>query len=130
MEAEPSKRCVVVVEDDPQARFALERLLTMSGFQVYSAAGVGEAMEIVRAHGCDLLISDLQLPDGSGLDLMRRLRAAHGAAHGIALTGYTTPDHRQQCADAGFEAFLPKPVIFQSLLNEIQRVLAPDAGPR
>jgi DNA-binding NtrC family response regulator len=118
--------CVVVAEDQDDSRSALARLLARSGFVVHSAATVAEAAELAARHGCDLLISDLCLPDGSGLELMRRVKAMHRDSKGIAMTGFTSPEDVQACVEAGFERFLPKPVSFSALLTEIGRLLKQD----
>ena len=118
--------CVVVAEDQDDSRSALARLLANSGFVVHSAATVAEAADLAARHGCDLLISDIGLPDGSGLELMRRVKAMHRDAKGIALTGFTSPEDVRACVEAGFERFLPKPVSFAALLTEVGRLLKND----
>ena len=121
--------CIVLVEDDAASSCALRRLLTAAGYHVVSAASVGEAREVVGRHGCDLLIADLGLPDGSGLDLLRELRDTHGLQKGIALTGFTNDDDVAACAAAGFSAYLPKPVRFPELESTVRRVLGGAAPP-
>ena len=118
-----TRPCIVVVDDDSHSRSALARLLARSGYHVESAESVSQALEVVELRGCDLLISDLGLPDGSGLDLMRQLRHMYGLNNGIALTGYTSAEDKKDCADAGFTKFLPKPVVFTVLLSEVQTLL-------
>src|SRR4051812_17700019 len=100
MTTKASRHCVVVVEDHADSRRALARLLEMSGYEVRCAGSVHEALEVVASHGCDLLIADLGLPDGSGLDLMRQLRGAYGLTRGIALTGLTSPQNERDCIEA------------------------------
>jgi CheY-like chemotaxis protein len=118
--------CVVVAEDHDESRSALERLLAANGYVVHSAATVADAIALARHHGCDLLISDIGLPDGSGLELMRQVKAIHRHSRGIAVTGFTSPAEVQACIDAGFERFLPKPVSFAALLTEMERLLTID----
>ena len=118
--------CIVVAEDQDDSRSAVTLLLTKNGYTVYAAATVAEAIDLARQHGCDLLISDIKLPDGSGLELMRQVKALHRHSKGIAVTGFTTPEEMQACVDAGFERFLPKPVSFAALLTEMGRLLNTD----
>ncbi len=66
----------------------------------------------------DLLISDIELPDGSGFDLMAAVKALHGAP-GIALSGYVAPRDKQRAADAGFCVHLNKPVRFDDVIQAI-----------
>lgn len=70
----------------------------------------------------DLLISDLSLPDGSGLDLMRHLRPVQPALKSIALTGFTESRDVQDCKDAGFNAYIPKPIDFNKLRSVIDEL--------
>jgi DNA-binding response OmpR family regulator len=75
-------------------------------------------------YGCDLLIADLGLPDGSGLDLAREVRATHHRTKAIALSGYTEDADKAACAEAGFSAFVPKPVKFDELEPLIEQLLS------
>jgi CheY-like chemotaxis protein len=69
----------------------------------------------------DLLVSDIGLPDGSGIDLMERLNAEHSMV-GIALTGYGMEDDIRKSRDAGFREHLVKPVDLNKLDAVIQEV--------
>jgi CheY-like chemotaxis protein len=70
-----------------------------------------------------VVVSDIELGDGSGLDLMRRLRALRELP-GIALSGYATKDDIRQSLDAGFSLHLAKPVAFNTLETAIEEVAA------
>ena len=65
--------------------------------------------------GFDLLISDVGLPDGTGLDVVRRFRERHDASRAIALTGYGREDDVRRCLAAGFDEHLVKPVSYERL---------------
>ena len=100
-------------------------LLSMNGHQVTTAGSVAEALSTAAgADGAfDFVISDLGLPDGSGLDLMRELSARHGL-RGIALSGYGMEDDIRQSLEAGFLKHLTKPVdltALQATLREVAR---------
>src|SRR4051812_36616548 len=112
MTIQASRPCVLVAEDQVDSRSALERLLTQNGYAVHAAATVAEAIALAERHGCDLLISDIGLPDGSGLELMQRVQVMHRHSKGIAITGFTSPEDVRACTEAGFARFLPKPVSF------------------
>ena len=70
-----------------------------------------------------LVISDLGLPDGSGYDLMRKLRADH-RLRGIALSGFGMEEDVRRAEEAGFSRHLTKPVDFDLLLSTIRELLA------
>jgi len=76
-----------------------------------------------RARPVRLVISDLGLPDGSGCDLMRRLRSEH-RLRGIALSGFGMEEDVKQAEEAGFSRHLTKPVDFDLLLSTIRELLA------
>ncbi|WP_197447046.1 response regulator [Tautonia plasticadhaerens] len=108
------------MEDNRDIARVLSSLLTRAGYRVVTAAGVDDATRVGSACGpFDLLISDLSLPDGSGLDLMRRL----GPIPGIAVSGYSTEVDLKECLEAGFIDLLAKPVTFSDLETTIRRVL-------
>jgi len=110
---------LLVVEDHASTRDALRGLLQKDGHHVTTAATAGAALAAAAEASFDLVISDLGLPDGSGLDLMRKLRERH-ALRGVALSGYATDEDVQHSREAGFVAHLAKPVA----VAELRRVIA------
>ncbi|MDB5294729.1 MAG: domain S-box, partial [Phycisphaerales bacterium] len=74
----------------------------------------------VDAHAFDLLISDIGLPDGTGLDLMRQIRG-RTALRGIVLSGFGSEEDVRRSRDAGFDDHLTKPVNLDTLQNAIAR---------
>jgi nitrogen-specific signal transduction histidine kinase len=112
---------VLLVEDHNDTRRIMTRLLTRMGCQVKSASTAAEAMTIAREQRLDLIISDIGLPDLSGLDLMRQLKARHGL-RGIALSGYGMEEDLQRSKDAGFETHLTKPINLQTLEETVRRM--------
>ena len=90
--------------------------------KVTGVSTVASALAAVRADGYDLLISDLGLPDGSGLDVMRRVRDRY-AGRAIALTGYGMEGDIIASRDAGFTEHLIKPVDLPTLDDAIRRTV-------
>jgi CheY-like chemotaxis protein len=84
---------------------------------------VATALKLVDTETFDLLLSDLGLPDGSGVDLMREIRQHGSKLPGIALSGYGRDSDIQQSRDAGFVAHLTKPVDVQRLERTIECVV-------
>ena len=89
---------ILLAEDHADTARVMGRLLTRLGHRVAVAKSVAAAVDLATAGEFDLLVSDLGLPDGSGLDLMRRLRPMKG----IALTGYGMEDDVEKTREAGF----------------------------
>jgi PAS domain S-box-containing protein len=108
---------VLLVDDHEDTRTALRRLL--SNHDVRMAGCVSEALEEAALYDFDLLISDIGLPDGSGLDLMQQLRARYNMK-GIALSGYGMDDDVRRSLAAGFCAHLTKPITVDMLLGAVE----------
>ncbi|MBL8842797.1 MAG: response regulator [Planctomycetes bacterium] len=114
---------IVLVEDDEDCAMALAFLLRHAGHAVVVAASCAEA-RAACATPPDLLISDLDLPDGNGGELLRELLRA-GPLVAVALSGFgSAEDHRRSRA-AGFAAHLVKPIERAPLLAAIARATAP-----
>ncbi len=115
-------RRILVVEDDPATLQVMERLLRKLGHEVRTAATLGAAIDVLDDGGFDLLISDIGLPDGSGLDLIRRVVAARGPVPSIALSGYGMDEDVRRSREAGFSEHMTKPIDFTKLTAIIRRI--------
>lgn len=104
----------------------LARLLARDGHTVTSAGTVHEALQAFGAARFDLVVSDLGLPDGSGIDLMPELQRQRPVP-GIALSGYGMEEDLRQSKAAGFFAHLVKPVNIEQL-RQLMDQLGPPAG--
>lgn len=117
----PSKTYrVLLVEDHADTRYVLSKLLASFGCTVTTAASVKEAVEASERYTFDLLLSDIGLPDGSGIDVMKHM--ARFKVTGIALSGFGQDEDLQRSRDAGFATHLIKPVNFQVLEEAIKKV--------
>jgi len=112
---------LLIVEDHEATRQVLQRLLAIKGHQVTTAGTVREALAIHGAERFDAVISDLGLPDGSGLDLMRELQHQRPVP-GIALSGYGMEEDLRLTREAGFFAHLVKPVNMDQLRQLIDQI--------
>lgn len=105
---------IVVVDDEPDARGLLRRLLEDCDAEVFAAASANEAIELVKKHRPDVLVSDIGMPGEDGYSLIRRLRQLPadegGATPAVALTAYARADDRVNVVLAGFQHHLSKPV--------------------
>jgi PAS domain S-box-containing protein len=126
----PAGLRILLVEDHADTREALSELLRMYGHDVAVAGSIAAALAAAGAGHFDLVVSDLGLPDGSGLDLMPQIRAlAPYELKGICLTGYGMEEDIRKSREAGFLAHLTKPVNFQELAAVLGRILAATATP-
>jgi PAS domain S-box-containing protein len=117
IEPDPILR-LLIVEDHAPTRDVVSRLLRRNGHHVTTAESVATALSAAKKETFDLVISDLGLPDGTGVELMTQLRDHHGL-RGIAVSGYGTEEDMRRTAEAGFVAHLVKPVD----LKEVRRAI-------
>ena len=112
---------VLLVEDHVDTARATTRLLERQGYRVAWAESVARALTMAEEQPFDVVVSDLGLPDGSGYEVMQRLRDRHGLP-GIALSGYGMEGDILRGRDAGFLEHLVKPVDVGTLDRAIRRV--------
>lgn len=112
---------ILVVDDHTDTLRAMNHLLRALGHEVRSATSLADALALAHTNVFDLLISDLGLPDGSGLELMRKVNQLR-PTKGIAVSGRDEPKDLNDCQDAGFAAHLTKPTDVPRLLATIQQV--------
>jgi PAS domain S-box-containing protein len=124
--AGPGRR-VLLVEDHADTALAARELLADASCQVVAAGSLAEALEAAGIQTFDLVLSDLGLPDGSGLDLMRNLRDRYGL-RGIALTGFGMEEDVTRSREAGFVDHLVKPITYDRLAKAIERFFDDRAG--
>jgi len=115
---------ILLVEDHDDTQQMMVRILEGCGHQVKTADCVNRALDVAATGQFDLVISDLGLPDGSGLDLMHQLRTRHGIC-GIALSGYGMEIDIQRSRAAGFAHHLIKPITPDGLEAAIWQVVRP-----
>jgi PAS domain S-box-containing protein len=121
---------ILFVEDHEDTARALSRLLLHAGYAVSHANSLVRARELVAGQRFDLVISDLGLPDGSGLDLMRQLRETWNLP-GIALSGFGSEEDIAASGAAGFAEHIIKPVDWERLRSAIERLTpAKDSAER
>ncbi len=113
---------VLVVDDEPDARALIKRLLHDCHARVTTAASAHEALEALRQETPDVLISDIGMPGEDGYGLMRCVRAlsdGHSTIPAIALTAYARTEDRLKAINAGFQLHLSKPVKPAELLTMV-----------
>jgi two-component system CheB/CheR fusion protein len=115
---------VLLVEDHHDTARILARLLKSVGHVVTVADDIASALAESERHEFDLLISDLGLPDGSGVDLVRELHARGKVFPAIAMTGYGQDEDLRRTREAGFVAHLTKPIELQQLEGAMASLFA------
>ncbi|HVY60941.1 MAG TPA: response regulator, partial [Planctomycetota bacterium] len=108
-------RSVLIVEDEPDTAEVVSLLLEQAGARTTVVASVRAALESLRFARPDVIVSDVGLPDADGLSLIRELRAGVAGEDrrgipALAVTAYAREQDRRAALDAGFDAFLAKPI--------------------
>jgi CheY-like chemotaxis protein len=113
---------VLVVDDEPDARDVVRRLLTATGAEVVTAGSAAEALGMLEGRSFDVLVSDIGMPGVDGYELIRRVRMmGQGAAaiRAVALTAFARLDDRTRAMLAGFQMHLAKPVDARELIATV-----------
>ncbi len=120
--AETSPTKVLLVDDHADTNRSLVLLLGRRGYKVWSATSLAEARTLCDLEAFDVLVCDMNLPDGSGLDLLPQLTIYPPRLGGIIVSGYNTDEDVDRSLAAGYKAHLGKPVEIDKLDATIKRL--------
>ncbi|SEK60419.1 two-component system, NtrC family, response regulator PilR [Roseateles sp. YR242] len=125
---------LLVVDDEPDLRTLYEMTLLREGFTLDSAGTVEDALALLESRRYDAVITDMRLPDGSGLDVLRWLEQQGRSERAIVITAYGSPENAVEALKAGAYDYLTKPVdlrqfrmVVASALGRVPRPDAPSA---
>jgi len=121
--------CVAIVDDEEGIRKALSRLLRASGLEAESYANGQEFLDAAAEHRPDCVVLDLHMPGMSGLQVLRKLKAAGQRLSIVVITAHDEPETRERCIDAGACAYLRKPLEDRLLLNAISAAMRAHTAP-
>lgn len=115
---------LLVVEDHVDTAQTLLRLLSRFGYHVQAADTVASALDAARAHEFDVVVTDIGLPDGNGVDLFQQIKKQNGnsSVRGIALSGFGTEEDVARSKAAGFDEHMTKPVDFTLLHRRLAEI--------
>lgn len=118
---------VLIVDDDPVCLALAGLALRHAGFTIQTAVDGMHALELLETVQPDLILSDIQMPNMDGFELARRTRqiARLRDIPLLALTAFAGPDTERRVYEAGFTAYLTKPVSGAGLVGHIRRYLEP-----
>ena len=100
---------VLIVEDNAPMRRTLTIFLENAGFDVVAVAEFQRALELIRGELFDTLVTDLDLPGGTGLDLVHTAKALHPDMRSVLMTGFGCSAIRQQANELDLDGYLEKP---------------------
>ena len=121
--ADSDKERILVVDDAQDTREVLKRNLDSLGYVVFTASSVAEATEILSATDLDLVITDIKMPGGSGLNLVRHIRENLRDTVVVVITGYASIEGAVKAVKNGAEEYLAKPFTDEELLTAVDGAL-------
>ena len=119
--AETGKRRILVVDDHEDTLRSMTLLLRRLGYEVLAADNMCDALRIAEEQPFDILLSDIGLPDGSGLELLKRIRQMRQVP-ALALSGFGMDEDIDRSQEAGFADHLTKPVSIDRLQAAISEL--------
>ena len=116
---------ILIVEDNEKNMKLVRDVLQVKGYETLEAVTGEDGLALARARMPDLILMDIQLPGISGIEALKALRAdaATAAIPCIAITASVMQQDRQQIVNAGFNAFVEKPVNLRNLLDTVQQAI-------
>ncbi len=120
---------VLVVDDEPGMRMALQASFQRVGWRVETASGSSEALRKFTASAFPLVVTDVRMPDGDGLNLMRQVRHSRPSTAVILLTAFGSVPEAVKAIQGGACDYLTKPVSFEQLQSTVTRVMRQAARP-
>ena len=118
-----SAKRILVVDDERSLREFLTILLEQEGYEVTTAESVTTGIQRLHDHTFDLVMCDLKLPDGTGLEVLADARKNHVASPFIIITAHTTPQHALDALRAGAAEYLSKPFNVEDLKLILDKLL-------
>ncbi|MBU0517757.1 sigma-54 dependent transcriptional regulator [bacterium] len=123
MSYKTGKDKLLVVDDQTSTLEVLQRNLTLQGYQVFTAPGVNEAIEVLNSTNIDLVITDMKMPKISGMDLVRHIRENFKDTEVMVITGYASVNGAVEALKTGAEEYLAKPFTDKELFSAVNRSL-------
>lgn len=119
-------KTILIVEDNELNMKLFHDLLEVQGYKILQTGNGDEAFRLAKEHHPDLILMDIQLPEKSGLDVTRELKAEPDIRDipVIAVTAFAMKDDEERIRAAGCDDYLAKPISVTSFLEKVKRVLA------
>src|SRR5438270_10456625 len=129
MSAPSAPAQVLVVDDEPDLRTLYELTLLREGYRVDAAGTLAEAWQQLQDKRFDAVITDMRLPDGQGLELLRRMLAQQRAERCIVMTAYGSAENAVEALKAGAFDYLTKPVDLKQVRSGVASAIQDTATP-
>lgn len=115
------EHCILVIEDQEDLAELYEATLKKAGYKVRTAYTGEEGFAEFKANGADVILLDMTLPEMTGAQVLREIRALNASVPVIVVTGEASTELRQQCERLGVQEYLSKPPDYDEMLSAIER---------
>ena len=114
---------ILIVEDNEKNMKLVRDILQHKGYTTLEASSGEEGWRMAQQHRPDLILMDIQLPDTSGIEVLRRIRAdtSFDAIAVVAVSASVMPDEQHKIVTSGFDAFVTKPISLKPFLETVKR---------
>ena len=121
----PAKGMILYVEDNPDNRNLIRRVLNAEGYTVIEASNASQALDKLEKGTTDLILMDINMPDMDGYALTAKIKGMHNYAHIpiIAVTANVMRGDREKSLEAGCDGYIQKPIDIDALAQQIERFL-------
>ena len=119
-----SKKNVLIVDDEEVIRDVCVQILSAEGYEVSTAASCEEALRLISEHVYDAMVTDIMMPEMSGLELLEILRSSNLDMRTVVITGLGTFDMATQTDRLGAREFLVKPFTPEELSEAVRKAMA------
>ncbi|MFA4992135.1 MAG: response regulator [Candidatus Omnitrophota bacterium] len=113
---------ILIVDDEKDVTLVLKEFFVSRGYEVLTAFNGREAMVFLKQPGIDLILLDMQMPDISGIEILREAKRIYRDAKIVVLTGFSE-DYKEEAEKLGCDAFLTKPFSMKTLIKVVESVL-------
>ena len=116
---------ILIVEDNEKNMKLVRDVLQVKGYQTLEAATAEDGIALAQAHSPDLVLMDIQLPGMNGIEALRVLRENPATAHipVIAVTASVMQQDRKLITEAGFDAYIGKPINLKEFLQAVREMI-------
>lgn len=120
------KGTILYVEDNPDNRLLVRRILLSENYTLLEATDAHDALELLKSRKPDLILMDINMPDMDGYTLTAKIKTTPGFERVpiLALTANVMRGDKEKTLEAGCDGYIQKPIDFDELLREIERFLA------
>jgi two-component system cell cycle response regulator DivK len=121
-----NKGTVLYVEDNPDNRMLVRRILLSEDYSLLEATDARDALELLKTKKPDLILMDINMPDMDGYTLTTKIKTTPGFERVpiLALTANVMRGDKEKTLEAGCDGYIQKPIDFDELLREIEKFLA------